>query len=130
MGHSKIQEIFACPFFWGDLDDNEAEDILTNEPIGSYILRKSWNQDYLLRISFKDSYIIEHGHICKLNTSDQVDGKHYVKLEDILKDKIQSSFCDVKMYLKFPVIRKSPFSLQKLTRAVIADFTRFQEVTK
>ena len=124
-----IQEIFACPFFWGDLDDNEAEDILANEPLGSYILRKSWNQNYLLRVSFKESNI-RHGHICKLNTSDQVDGKHYVKLEDILKDKNQSSFCDVKKYLKFPVIRKSPFSLQKLTRACIADSTRLQEDTK
>ena len=57
MGHSKIQEIFACPFFWGDLDDNEAEDILADEPFGSYILRKSWNQDYLSRISFKDKII-------------------------------------------------------------------------
>ena len=127
-----IQKIFACPFFWGDLDDNEAEDILANEPFGSYILHKSWNQEYLLRISFKDSNI-RHGHICKLNTFDQVDDlldKHFVKLEDILKDEIQSNFCGIRKTLKFPVIRKNPFSLQKLTRAVIADSTRMQEVTK
>lgn len=129
MENSTIQEIFACPFFWGDLNDKEAEDILTNEPLGSYILRKSWNRDYLLRISFKDSNI-RHGHICKLDTSDQVYSKHYVNLEDVLKDKIQSSFCGIKKTLKFPVKRKNTFSLQKLTRACIADSTRLQVETK
>ena len=124
-----MKEIFACPFFWGDLEDNEAEDILANEPFGSYVLRKSWSHDYLLRISFKDSNIIRHGHICKLDISDHETSDHFLKLEDILKDDSQT-FCDIKETLKTPVLRKNPFSLQKLTRAIIADSTSLQEVTR
>ena len=113
------KEIFGCPFFWGDLDDNEAEEILAKNSNGSFLFRKSWNGDYLLGVSYKgndDFHPFHHELICKLENSA---GKfeHMVDLKDILDSNNYKNLpetCDFRKTLKIPIMRKNLFSLQEL----------------
>lgn len=121
-----MKDIFACPYFWGEIEDIEAEEILSDKPSGSFLLLKSKNLDYLLRVSYKDFHFISHDHICKL---DDPAADHQINLKDLLTNSTNES-CHVEEALRIPVHRKNPFSLQKLTRAIIADSTNFQDVNK
>ena len=110
------KEIFDCPFFWGNLDDNEAEEILVKNSNGSFLFRKSWNGDYLLGVSYKKNDYFHHETICKLGNSA---GKfeHMVDLKDILDSNHYKNLpetCDIRRTLKIPIIRKNLFSLQEL----------------
>ena len=126
-----MKDIFACPYFWGEIEDIKAEEILREKPNGSFLLHKSKNLDYLLRVSYKDSRFISHDHICKLDASNDpgAAADHQINLKDLLTNSLKES-CDVEEALRIPVHRKNPFSLQNLTRAVIADSTNFQDVNK
>ena len=132
-----MKDIFACPYFWGDVEDKHAEEILADKPDGSFLLHKSKNSDYLLRVSYKQSLklynnqydFILHRQICRLDTSNAFRADHQINLKDLPTNSSNES-CTVEKTLKIPVHRKNPFSLQKLTRAVIADSTNFQDVNK
>ena len=126
-----MKDIFACPYFWGEIEDIKAEEILREKPNGSFLLHKSKNLDYLLRVSYKDSRFISHDHICKLDASNDpgAAADHQINLKDLLTNSLKES-CDVEEALRIPVHRKNPFSLRNLTRAVIADSTNFQDVNK
>lgn len=124
-----MQDIFACPYFWGEIEDIEAEEILSEKPSGSFLLLKSKNLDYLLRVSYKDFDFISHDHICKLYASNDPGADHQINLKNLLTNSTNES-CHVEEALRIPVHRKNPFSLQKLTRAIIADSTNFQDVNK
>ena len=132
-----MKDIFACPYFWGDLEDIQAEEILAEKPDGSFLFHKSKNSKYLLRVSYKKSlkfynnerHFILHRQICRLDTSNAFRADHQINFKDLPTNSSNES-CDVETTLKIPVHRKNPFSLQKLTRAVIADSTNFQDVKK
>ena len=124
-----MKEIFACPFFWGEIEDIQAEAILAEKPEGSFLLHKSKNLDYLLRVSYKQSQFISHDHICKFDASNDPGADHQINLKNLLTNSSNES-CDVEKALRIPVHRKNPFSLQKLTRAVIADSANFQDVNR
>ena len=124
-----MKNIFACPNFWGEIEDIQAEEILSEKPDGSFLLHKSKNLNYLLRVSYKNSHFISHDHICKLDASNDPETDHKLNLKDLLTNSSKDS-CDVEKALRIPIHRKNPFSLQKLTRAVIADSTNFQDVNK
>ena len=58
-----------CHFFWKDTSRNLAEDILSNKPVGSFLLRSSEEgyEDCVFAISYvygnQNRSMIEHGHL-------------------------------------------------------------------
>ena len=58
---SGLDELYNCPFYWGKIEQKEAESILKEKPVGSYLVTdaEDENKDHQLELFFvKNSSII------------------------------------------------------------------------
>lgn len=130
------QDILTCPFYWGKMDRYEAEALLSNKPEGSFLLRDSAQDDYVFSVSFRrysrslHARIEETGHKFSFDCHDP--GVHASSsIRGLLfhyKDPLSCMFFEP--MLLFPVLRKTPFTLQELARTVICDNTTYNGVSK
>jgi len=121
------REITNCPFYWGKIDRYEAEELLSDKPEGSFLLRDSAQDDFVFSVSFRrysrslHARIEEEDHLFSFDSHDP--GVHCSQtirqLLEHYKDPLSCMFFEP--MLLFPVIRKTCFSLQSLTRAAIVD---------
>ena len=68
----KVQDLFKCPYYWGQLNSSEAEEILKNKPNGSFLIRNASYEEeneignhwkilafsYLYNSNFRNFYVI------------------------------------------------------------------------
>lgn len=129
-----LKDIFDCPFYWGKMDRYEAEALLANKPEGSFLLRDSAQDDYVFSVSFRRYSRSLHARIEETEHKFSFDchdpGVHASRsirgLLDHYKDPLSCMFFEP--MLLFPVLRKTPFSLQELARTVICDSTSYNNV--
>ena len=121
---SGLDELYNCPFYWGKIGQKEAEAILKEKPVGSYLVTdaEDENKDHQLELFFvKNSSIIgkselQFGLDFAASTGDW---NFYIacgrqSFMEFLRKHI-TEFVD----LVYPVLRKRPFSLQELARSTI-----------
>ena len=117
---SGMKYVYNCPFYWGKMDLFEAKQVLKNQVDGSFLLRDSEFPESLFSVTFKRHSKIWNARIIKMDpqlTFDCYDPSGF------LSDPFRSK------QLKNPIFRKSPFTLQDLTRAIICDLTNFERVS-
>ena len=91
-----IKDLYNCPYYWDKIDRNEAKTILEKKPSGSYlmIVSKLWKYELVIKI-----------------------GNNFLILPFTIFARQGFRF----NFLIYPVLRKKPFSLPDLCRAVICD---------
>ena len=79
-----------CPFFWKDISRNLAENILSQKPVGSFLLRSNEDEvedELLFAISYvygeKTNSMIKHGHILFLSDCFLSSGAHWICINTI-----------------------------------------------
>jgi len=68
----RVQDLFNCPYYWGQLNSSEAQEILKNKPNGSFLIRNASKEEeneigshwkilafsYIYNSNFKNFYVI------------------------------------------------------------------------
>ena len=107
-----LQEIEKLPFFWGKLDQKEAEKTLSDKPIGSFLLRLEKNGYITLSVHTKKFKIVDYVPY-GMNKSE--------------KDAVETIIKAIKELTpaKYPVLRKMPslfvLSSQEISKNVDAE---------
>ena len=109
-----MKNVYKCPYYWGKMDHNEVETILKNEPQWSFLLINCSRSHSNLNLVFA----------CKFPKG----GISYYRFNEIMNYFFNNTV-HLNGGLKYPVLRKNPFSLKDLARAVICDFITFDNVT-
>ncbi len=55
--------MFQCGWYWGPLNWNAAEQKLSNKPDGSFLVRDSSDDRYILSLSFRSQGMTHHTRI-------------------------------------------------------------------
>ena len=58
-----LKSIYDCPFYFGNINFHEANNVLANLPNGSYLLRDSSTKDFVFTMTFKHDSRIWHFRI-------------------------------------------------------------------
>uniref|UniRef100_A0A0K0EJX7 SH2 domain-containing protein n=1 Tax=Strongyloides stercoralis TaxID=6248 RepID=A0A0K0EJX7_STRER len=71
-----IAELRKCQWYWGSISSREAENLLTNEPPGTFLVRDSRNENYIYSLTFKTEGNIIHSRLAKYNGYYCLGGPH------------------------------------------------------
>lgn len=145
-----ISELKNLGYYWGPIKFNYAEEILKTKENGSFLLRDSQHESYLLTISFKSSDCIFHVRVEHLgngkfnfqkNFDSFVESKPIVQFIETIINKSKSNNLfyirpksnSSSLYVKFlyPISRfkEQPVSsLQHLTRFAILKYIRKDKI--
>ena len=131
-----LDELYNCPFYWGKIEEEEAKAILKDKPSGSYLVKDTESEEAVDKIHqielffvWKDfsigkmalyfdsnCVISEYMPGTRFRAVRRIGGKTTFK--DFLGKLTEfSPFPDDS--LKYPVLKKRPFSLQELARSNI-----------
>ncbi|XP_070576068.1 suppressor of cytokine signaling 6-like [Ptychodera flava] len=145
----ELNKLSKRPWYWGPLTRNEAEEKLSNMPDGSFLVRDSSDDRYLLSLSFRSNgrtlhTRIEHSNgLFSFYPLSEPEGYHSIVdlIEHSMNDSRAGVFCYSRERLpgvrSYPVRLTSPVSrftkvpsLQYLCRFVIRDFIRRDHIQK
>ena len=134
-----LDELYNCPFYWGKIEEEEAKAVLKDKPFGSYLVRDTeeavdkihelelffvWKDLSIGKIAIyfdSNCVISEYMPGTRFRAVRRIGGKTTYK--DFLRKLTQfSPFPD---HLKYPVLKKRPFSLQELARSNIRKTAAF-----
>ncbi|CAM1331408.1 SOCS5 (predicted) [Pycnogonum litorale] len=131
-----LLNITKCSFYWGKMDQYEAERLLENKPEGTFLLRDSAQEDYLFSVSFRRYGRSLHARIEQWNHKFSFDvhdpgvfaSSSVCGLIEHYKDPSRCMFFEPMLTL--PLHRSFAFSLQHLCRAVISDRVSYDNVNR
>ena len=55
--------LFQCDWYWGPISGDAAEQVLSNEPDGSFLVRDSSDDRYIFSLTFKLNGTVRHVRI-------------------------------------------------------------------
>ena len=129
-----LDELYNCPFYWGKIEEEEAKAILKDKPFGSYLVRdneEAGDKIHQLELFFvwKDFSIGKMALYFDSNCviSESMPGTRFravrriggkTTFKDFLRKLTEFSPFPEET-LKYPVLKKRPFSLQELARSNI-----------
>lgn len=130
-----LQEIIKCGYYWGVMDRYEAEQLLSNKPEGTFLLRDSAQEEFLFSVSFRRYGRSLHARIEQLNhlfsfdshDPDVFASRTVCKLIEHYKD--PSSCLFFEPMLLYPLNRTNPFSLQHLCRAMVCSRIAYDDIS-
>lgn len=129
-----LLEITNCPYYWGKIDMKEAERLLENLPLGTFLLRDSMHEDFLYSVSYRYYGSTYHSRIEQWNRRfsfnskdiDVFDSSTVCGLIDYYKDFRHCTFFEP--MLTAPLLRNFTFSLQQISRAVVCNKITYDDV--
>ena len=111
-----LNELYKCPFYWGEIDRIEAEAILKDQPNGSYLWKdpdQISQKGTFIEIAMKKNSKVIYD---KILIGQMIGG---VNISELLAS------------LNNPVLRNRPFSLMELTRNKICNpGITYEEISK
>lgn len=144
-GH--LLQLSKYGWYWGPITREEAEGKLANQPDGSFLVRDSSNDHFLLSVSFRCSGRTFHSHIYhsggKFSFYASPEPSGFNSIPELVEHSISSSQSTVFCYSRprspghpsFPVRLAKPVSrithvrsLQYLCRFVIRQYTRVDQI--
>ncbi|XP_006811605.1 uncharacterized protein LOC102804266 [Saccoglossus kowalevskii] len=145
----ELNKLSKRPWYWGPLTRNEAEEKLSNMPDGSFLVRDSSDDRYLLSLSFRSNGKTLHTRIEHFNGLfsfyPQQESEGYYSIVDLIEHSMNDSRAGVFCYSRerLPGVRSYPVrltnpvsrftkvpSLQYLCRFVIREFIRRDHIQR
>lgn len=131
-----ILSITNCSFYWGKMDQYEAERLLENKPEGTFLLRDSAQEDYLFSVSFRRYGRSLHARIEQWNHKFSFDAhdpgvfasSSVCGLIEHYKDPSRCMFFEP--MLTIPLHRSFTFSLQHLCRSTVGNNIEYDGINK
>lgn len=127
--------IINSPYYWGQINRFEADNLLANKPEGTFILRDSTQEEFVFSVSFRRYGRTLHARIEQWNhmfTFDAHDAGVYSSkticgLLERYKDPTLCMFFEP--MLTVPLLKKNPQSLQELSRASICSHLKYNGIS-
>ena len=128
-----LDELYNCPFYWGKIEEEEAKAVLKDKPFGSYLVKDAEEaEDKIhqielffvrkdLSIGKMELYFDSNFVISKFMCVPFGFGVGRIEGKTTFKDFLRklTEFSPFPETLKYPVLKKRPFSLQELARSSI-----------
>ena len=132
----EFREITNFPFYWGKMDQYQADKLLENKPHGTFLLRDSAQEGHLFSVSFCRYETSGHARIEQLNDKvtfnardPQVFSSPTVRgLIEHYRD--QKNLMLFEPVLSLPLHRPFAFSLKHLSRATICSLITYDAVSQ
>lgn len=133
---SEFREITNFPFYWGKIDQYEADKLLENKPLGTFLLRDSAQEGHLFSVSFCRYERSGHARIEQFNDQVTFNSRDpHVFSSPTVRGLIehyrdQKNWMLFEPVLSFPLHRPFTFSLKHLSRATICSLTTYDAVSQ
>ena len=127
-----LTAVYSCPYYYGEMSRLEAEGLLLNKPNGSFLLRNSSDKRrFPYSITVKQNEVIWSMRIeFYRNQVRFEDQESWMPCFESAMDLIEHYQKIPNPTLLQPVLRKIPFSLKELTKAIVSDCTTFGDVNE
>ncbi|GMT10666.1 hypothetical protein PFISCL1PPCAC_1963, partial [Pristionchus fissidentatus] len=129
-----MDKILAAPYYWGRMDRFQAEQLLNEEPEGTFLLRDSAQPEFIFSVSFRRYKRTLHARIEQANGSFGFDildqaafrAPNITQLIENYSDPTRCLFFEPQ--LTNPLHRENAFSLQELSRSVVMSRIRYKDI--